>query len=105
NSYVREALRLRAPVTWTMRIATKDDQISVAKPFLDQSGESRDSIKIRKHYHHTYPGHQMGGRCLLLQVRSLTGLNVERWQNPPEQVKEIQGLYSDVLTFLSGSHG
>lgn len=68
---VREALRLRAPVTWTMRVATKDDQISVAKPTLDQSGESRDSIKIRKHYHHIYSGQQqghMGGGHLLLQV-------------------------------------
>lgn len=52
-----------ASETWIMRVATKDDQISAVKTFLDRSGESGFSIKIRKHYyHHTYSGHQQEGR-------------------------------------------
>ncbi|KAG2034867.1 hypothetical protein BDR03DRAFT_869152, partial [Suillus americanus] len=58
---VSETLKLHAPVTWTMRVATKDDQISVTKPSLDSSGESRDVIKIRKHHHHTHSGYQQEG--------------------------------------------
>ncbi|KAG1822619.1 uncharacterized protein BJ212DRAFT_816782 [Suillus subaureus] len=69
---VCDTLRPHAPVTWTMRVATKDDQISVTKPFLDRSGESRDVIKIGERHHHTHSGYQqeghMGGTRLLLQA-------------------------------------
>ncbi|KAG1749348.1 cytochrome P450 [Suillus lakei] len=104
---VRETLRLHAPVTWTMRVATKDDQISVAKPFLDQSGESRDSIKIRKHDIITIPIQAINKKkdiwgedaysfrhvpsCSILFSLTAHRDRPERWQNPPEQVKEIQG--------------
>ena len=42
---VRETLRVHAPVPSTMRVATKDDVIPVAEPFVDRTGEVRDSIK------------------------------------------------------------
>ncbi|OAX39882.1 hypothetical protein K503DRAFT_688709, partial [Rhizopogon vinicolor AM-OR11-026] len=46
---VREMLRLHVSVTWTMRVATKDDEISAGNPCLDQNGEYSNSIKIRTH--------------------------------------------------------
>ncbi|KIK48014.1 hypothetical protein CY34DRAFT_68943, partial [Suillus luteus UH-Slu-Lm8-n1] len=102
---VRKTLRLRAPVTWTMSIAAKDDQISVAKPFLDQSEEPGNLSRLENII------------TILIQANNKdiwgedvysfrhTGLTVERWQNPPEQVKDILGLCSDVETSLNGSHG
>lgn len=38
-----------------MRVATKDDEISAGKPFLDKNGEYRNSIKIKKHDTTTIP--------------------------------------------------
>lgn len=46
---VRETLRIHAPVTWTMRVATEDDEIPVQQPFRDKCGELNSSIKIAKH--------------------------------------------------------
>lgn len=46
---VRETLRFHAPVTWTMRMATEDDEIPVQQPFWDKYGELNRTIKIAKH--------------------------------------------------------
>lgn len=45
---VREALRLHAPVTSTMRVASADDVIPVSKPFYDRHGSVRTSIHVKK---------------------------------------------------------
>lgn len=95
---------MHAPVTWTMRVATKDDQISVAKPFLDKGGEYRNSIKIRKHDIITMPIQAINKKKDIWGEDAYS-FRPEPWQNPPERVKEIQGLYSNMLTFLGGSHG
>ena len=42
---VHETLRIHAPVPTTMRVATKDDVIPVAEPFVDRNGDVQDSIK------------------------------------------------------------
>lgn len=46
---VRETLRFHAPVTWTMRVATEDDEIPVQQPFRDKYGELNATIKVSKH--------------------------------------------------------
>ena len=45
DAVVREALRLYAPITTTMRVATQDDVIPVAEPFVDRHGVVQDSIR------------------------------------------------------------
>ncbi|KAH9933274.1 cytochrome P450 [Amylocystis lapponica] len=45
---VREALRLHAPVTSTMRVATADDVVPVARPFRDRAGRERTAIRVRR---------------------------------------------------------
>lgn len=47
---VREALRVHAPVTTTMRVCAKDmDRIPVDNGFVDKDGVFKDSIEIRRH--------------------------------------------------------
>ncbi|KAH7913429.1 cytochrome P450 [Hygrophoropsis aurantiaca] len=101
---VRETLRLHAPVTWTMRSAMEDDEIPVQRPFIDKGGNTRTSIKINKHDIITIPIQAIN------KSQSIWGgdaqmFRPERWQNPPDEIKAIQGLYSNTLTFLSGTRG
>ena len=42
---VRETLRLYAPVSSSLRVATKDDVIPLSAPFTDKNGEVQDNIK------------------------------------------------------------
>jgi cytochrome P450 len=44
DAVVRETLRLHAPVPSSVRMATKDDVIPLAKPFTDLRGVERDSF-------------------------------------------------------------
>jgi len=48
DAVVREALRLHAPVTSTMRVAGVDDVVPVSRPFLDRHGRACDAIRMRK---------------------------------------------------------
>ena len=48
DAVVREALRLHAPVTSTMRVAGKDDVVPVARPFVDRRGRACDAIRVRQ---------------------------------------------------------
>lgn len=48
DAVVREALRLHAPVTSTMRVAGRDDVVPVARPFVDRRGRACGEIRVRK---------------------------------------------------------
>jgi cytochrome P450 len=45
DAIVREALRLHAPVTQTVRRAMKDDILPLAKPFIDGQGEVHNTVR------------------------------------------------------------
>ena len=42
---VKETLRVHSPVAMTVRVATKDDEIPVAKPYTDRYGVQRTTIR------------------------------------------------------------
>jgi cytochrome P450 len=46
---IRESLRVHAPVTSTMRVVGRDDEIPVRRPFQDKNGKTRRCIKVKKH--------------------------------------------------------
>ncbi|KAJ3557679.1 hypothetical protein NM688_g1343 [Phlebia brevispora] len=100
---VREALRFHAPVPMTHRVSEKDDFIPLEKPFTDRHGKVHDNIHVSK------------GSTMLLPIavlnrsKELWGEDAlefkpERWLDPPEAAKSIPGVWSDMLTFLGGSH-
>ncbi|KAH7925887.1 cytochrome P450 [Leucogyrophana mollusca] len=101
---VRETLRVHAPVTWTMRVAMEGDEIPVQRPFIDKGGNTRTTIKVNKYDIITIPI-QAINKSQSIWGGDAQAFRPERWQNPPEEIKAIQGLYSNTLTFLSGTRG
>ncbi|EGN98119.1 hypothetical protein SERLA73DRAFT_182986 [Serpula lacrymans var. lacrymans S7.3] len=101
---VRETLRLHAPVVCTMRVAMQEDEIPVLASFTDKSGTSRSSIKVNKHDLVALPI-QTVNKSSAIWGEDAHVFRPERWEKPPKEAKAIQGLYSNILTFLSGSRG
>ncbi|KAF9236876.1 cytochrome P450 [Melanogaster broomeanus] len=101
DAVVRETLRVHAPVPSTVRVAMKDDVLPLEKPFTDKNGVVHDGIRISK------------GDTLFIPLlainrsKELWGpdaheFNPERWQNLPESVSNIPGVWGNMLTFLGG---
>ncbi|KIK68810.1 hypothetical protein GYMLUDRAFT_36303 [Collybiopsis luxurians FD-317 M1] len=102
DKVVRETLRVHAPVPGTIRVATKDDVIPLGQPFVDTKGVQRDHVEIRK------------GQTLFINIlglnrdKTLWGedsmeFNPDRWDNLPEAVSAIPGVWGHMLTFLGGA--
>ncbi|RPD78482.1 cytochrome P450 [Lentinus tigrinus ALCF2SS1-7] len=98
---VRETLRIHAPVPTSMRVATKDDVIPVAEPFADRNGDVQDSIRISE------------GTPIIIPILALNRskklwgddafeFKPERWENPPEAISSIPGVWGHILSFLGG---
>ncbi|KAI0267407.1 cytochrome P450 [Gloeopeniophorella convolvens] len=99
----RETLRLHAPVSQTERVAREDTVIPLAQPFTDVHGVERREFRMRK------------GDVVLVPIRTIHRLKSiwgadadefkpERWESIPEAAKAIPGVYSNLLTFISGAH-
>ncbi|KAI0779889.1 cytochrome P450 [Fomes fomentarius] len=100
---VHETLRLHAPVTITNRVAMRDDVLPVSAPFMDKYGRVQNEIRIAK------------GERILIPITTLhtsediwgpdaSEFNPDRWDNPPEAIKAIPGVWGHLLTFLGGPH-
>ncbi|PIL29242.1 cytochrome P450 [Ganoderma sinense ZZ0214-1] len=98
---VRESLRLHAPVPTTIRVPIKDDVIPVSAPFTDRNGDVQDGIKINE------------GSPIIIPIQTLNRLRSvwgedsyefkpERWEDPPEAISNIPGVWGHLLTFLGG---
>lgn len=117
---VREALRLHAPVTSTMRVAGADDIIPVARPFLDRRGQVHTEIHVKKGDIITIPIQAMN-KDTEVWGDDATKFWPERWAEPADgrdkrdgdskEVKQSRrsrkagapGLWSDMLTFGNGN--
>ncbi|SJL04938.1 uncharacterized protein ARMOST_08309 [Armillaria ostoyae] len=98
---IRETLRVNPPVPSLARVAGKDDVIPLRQPLKDTRGTSHDSIPIKK------------GELIIIPImainrdKSLWGddaaeFRPERWENVPEAVNTIPGVWSNTLSFLGG---
>ncbi|KAF8451154.1 cytochrome P450 [Boletus edulis BED1] len=101
DAVVRETLRVHPPVPNGGRVAMKDDVIPVEKPYTDKHGVVHNSIRIRK------------GDPVIIPIlainrsRELWGPDAhefkpERWQNIPDAVSQIPGVWGHLLSFLGG---
>ena len=101
DAVVREALRLYAPITTTMRVATQDDVIPFAEPFVDKHGIEQTELRVAR------------GDAFVVPIRILNrsteiwgddaeDFKPERWDNLPEKVASLPGIYSNLLTFSAG---
>ncbi|KAH8818978.1 cytochrome P450 [Flagelloscypha sp. PMI_526] len=120
DAVIREALRIHAPVTSTMRVCLKEggDEIPVtgswgtvdssnenkksAGGYLDKNGVLRDTIRVNKWDIITIPI-QAVNKSVALWGEDAALFRPERWENVPPAVKSISGIYSNTLSFLGGS--
>ncbi|KAK1234630.1 hypothetical protein PQX77_002169, partial [Marasmius sp. AFHP31] len=104
DAVVRETLRLLAPVQATIREATRDDVIPLSQPFVDQYGQKHDVLEIKKGQSVSIP------IIAINKDKALWGSDAEefkpeRWENLPEAVTSIPGVWGNMMTFLGGPHG
>ncbi|KAH7101316.1 cytochrome P450 [Auriculariales sp. MPI-PUGE-AT-0066] len=102
DAVVRETLRVHSVAAATARIATQDDSIPLATPYLDRSGKTRTEIKITK-------GDEIFLPILAVnRERDIWGddhaeFKPERWLNGvPAHASNIPGILPGVLTFSAG---
>ncbi|KAI0763115.1 cytochrome P450 [Trametes elegans] len=116
DAVVRESLRLYAPITTTMRVASADDIIPVSTPFVDRRGRACHEIRVRR------------GDIISIPIQALNknadvwGEDVdvfrpERWLRSKHQHDEgqggeegagvrravVQGLWANMMTFGGGN--
>ncbi|KAH9855328.1 cytochrome P450 [Lenzites betulinus] len=108
DAIVRESLRLYAPISTTMRVASADDVIPVAAPFTDRRGRECPHIRVRR------------GDIISIPLQALNKstdvwgddaevFRPERWT--PDEVDEgasrrraaVQGLWGNMMTFGGGN--
>ncbi|KAF7369611.1 Cytochrome P450 [Mycena venus] len=103
DSFIRENLRVHAPVSHVTRIAVADDVIPLGTPCLDTHGQKLTSLLIKK-------GQMV--RIPIVDVntdRTLWGEDAlkfkpERWEQLPKAVDAIPSVWGNMLTFLAGPH-
>ncbi|KAF9239085.1 cytochrome P450 [Melanogaster broomeanus] len=101
DAVVRETLRVHAPVPSTVRVAMKDDVLPLEKPFTDKNGVVHDGIRISEGDPVFIPILAMN-RSEELWGPDAHEFNPERWENLPESVSHIPGVWGHMLTFLGG---
>ncbi|OBZ71108.1 hypothetical protein A0H81_08616 [Grifola frondosa] len=116
---VREGLRLHAPVTSTMRVATADDVIPVSSPFRDRRGRLCSAIHVRRGDIISVPIQAMN-RSKAIWGEDAGVFRPERWAGTrDEKTREtagsvdkrkegrqhtgVQGLWGNILTFGNGN--
>ncbi|KDQ07868.1 hypothetical protein BOTBODRAFT_38425 [Botryobasidium botryosum FD-172 SS1] len=104
DAVLREALRTRAVVPETARVAVKNEAIPVSKPYTDAKGVERHEIRVKK-------GDILSIPILLLNKSAeiwgedAKEFNPDRWSSMPERSAEIPSVYSHIATFLAGPRG
>ncbi|KAJ7052294.1 cytochrome P450 [Mycena amicta] len=97
---VREALRIHSPAPSTLRVATQDDVVPLARPFKDVNGVLRETLEVRK------------GQTIVIPILAMNRSEEiwgpdarefipERWEG--EKISNsIPGVWGHMLTFLGG---
>ncbi|KAJ6565538.1 cytochrome P450 [Mycena vulgaris] len=103
ESVVRETLRVHSPFVFNQRMAMEDDILPLAKPYVDQKGQSHDNLPIPK------------GQIIHIPILAVNTdkeiwgddageFKPERWEHIPEAVSEIPGVWGNILSFFAGPH-
>ncbi|KAF8906659.1 cytochrome P450 [Mucidula mucida] len=98
---IRETLRLHAPVTRVVRVATQDDIIPVSKPFWDVEGSMTDYIHIGQGDMVVIPIHVMNTDPAIWGDDA-EEFKPERWDRNNELTSRIPGVWGNLMSFLGG---
>ncbi|CAK5270068.1 unnamed protein product [Mycena citricolor] len=103
ENFIRESMRLYAPVVFIQRMASQDDVLPLAKPYVDRQGVSHNTLPIRKGQVFTIP-------ILAINTDKETWgedaleFKPDRWDHLPEVVHSVPGVWANQMTFFAGSH-
>ncbi|KAI0289361.1 cytochrome P450 [Russula brevipes] len=100
---VREALRIYTPAAGTQRIAMRDAEIPLQKPFTDKHGVLRSTVRVSKGDLVVIPI-QLLNRSTEIWGEDASEFRPERWEDAPEASKELPSIYGHLLTFIAGAH-
>ncbi|KAF9268376.1 cytochrome P450 [Marasmius fiardii PR-910] len=100
---VRETLRLFAPVPATVREATRDDVIRLSESFVDVHGKEHWEFKVKKGQQITIPI-LMLNKAKFWWGEDAEEFQPERWEDPPEAITSMPGVWGNMMTFLGGPH-
>ncbi|KAI0328399.1 cytochrome P450 [Cubamyces sp. BRFM 1775] len=101
DAVVRETLRLHSPVTFIVREAKKDDVIPLSEPYTDRYGRVHKEIRIAKGNRVALPVIAMH-RLKEIWGEDAMEFKPERWQQPPEEISAIPGVWGHLLAFSGG---
>ncbi|KAF8685042.1 cytochrome P450 [Rhizoctonia solani] len=101
DCFVHECLRVHSPVPNVAREAAANVQVPISKPYKDRYGVEHDFIRLQK------------GDMVILPILTLNNMKEiwgedaeefkpERWNNIPEAVKEMPGVWGHLMTFIHG---
>ncbi|KAG8703779.1 hypothetical protein FRC08_002633 [Ceratobasidium sp. 394] len=103
DSVVRETLRVYPAVPNVGREAAVDAAIPVGENFKDRYGVSQTEIKMQKGDSVMIPILAMN-RTKDVWGEDAMEFRPERWENLPAAVKEMPGVWGNLMTFAHGSH-
>ncbi|CAK5266338.1 unnamed protein product [Mycena citricolor] len=103
ENVLRETMRLYSPAVSTQRAAIADDVLPLSKPYIDRQGVRHDSLPIRKGQLCTIPILAINTSKELWGEDALE-FRPDRWNNLPQAVHAIPGVWAHQLTFLAGPH-
>ncbi|KAI0656550.1 cytochrome P450 [Cubamyces menziesii] len=101
DAVVRETLRLHPPITFLVREAKKDDVIPLSEPFTDRYGRVHKEIRVTKGIKVSIPMMAIN-RSKELWGEDALEFKPERWQQPPDEISAIPGVWGHLLTFIGG---
>ncbi|KZV73158.1 cytochrome P450 [Peniophora sp. CONT] len=103
DAVVREILRVYAPVYITDRTAIKDDIVPLKTPVVGRDGVLRTEIHVSKGDRINFPI-QIINRREEYWGEDAHQFRPERWSRLPDTVKDLPGVWSNMLTFFGGAH-
>ncbi|KAI9460714.1 cytochrome P450 [Russula earlei] len=102
ESVVREALRLYAPVSSIDRVSMHDAEIPLQTPFVDKHGVLQSAIRVSKGDSVVIPIRLLN-RSTAIWGDDANEFRPERWENVPESVNALPGVYAHLATFIAGA--
>ncbi|VDC05284.1 unnamed protein product [Peniophora sp. CBMAI 1063] len=103
DAVIREILRVYSPVYLTDRCATKDDIVPLKTPIIGTDGKIMSEIHLSKGDMVMFPI-QVLNRMEEYWGDDAQQFRPERWSQLPDTVKDLPGVFSNMLTFFAGTH-
>ncbi|KAF7291237.1 hypothetical protein MIND_01267400 [Mycena indigotica] len=100
---VREFMRFHSPVTSVQRMAMQDDLIPLASPYIDEKGNSHESLLVPKGQRIFIPLAAVN-RDPEIWGDDANEFRPERWEHIPDAASAVPNVWANQLTFFAGTH-